>query len=78
MNLREGVQQVRRMIEERSYDTRDRYLEGIREMADASDFDRGQVCYHLADGLDALIGYQVIVIMWVISTISQRLDSGPS
>ena len=57
MNLREGVQQVRRMIEERSYDTRDRYLEGIREMADASDFDRGQVGYHLADGLDALVGY---------------------
>ena len=46
MNLREGVQQVRRMIEERSYDTRDRYLEGIREMADASDFDRGQVGCH--------------------------------
>ena len=49
MNQRKAVQQVLRTIEERSYDTRERYLEGIREMADASDSDRGQVgCSNLA------------------------------
>lgn len=49
MNRRKAVQQVLRTIEERSYDTRERYLEGIREMADASDSDRGQVgCSNLA------------------------------
>ena len=49
MNQRKAVQQVLRTIEERSWDTRERYLEGIREMADASDSDRGQVgCSNLA------------------------------
>jgi phosphogluconate dehydratase len=49
MNRRDAVQAVLAAIEARSQQTRTRYLDGIREMADASDSDRGQVgCSNLA------------------------------
>ena len=49
MSRRDAVQAVLAAIEARSQQTRGRYLDGIREMADASDSDRGQVgCSNLA------------------------------
>jgi len=49
MNRSDAVKTVLQAIEMRSQKTRARYLDGIREMADASDSDRGQVsCSNLA------------------------------
>ena len=49
MTRQDAVQSVLRSIDERSRVSRLRYLDGIREMADASDSDRGQVsCSNLA------------------------------
>ncbi len=49
MNRNDAVRTVLQTIETRSQKTRERYLIGIREMADASDSDRGQVgCSNLA------------------------------
>ena len=49
MNRNDVVRTVLQAIETRSQKTRERYLIGIREMADASDSDRGQVgCSNLA------------------------------
>jgi phosphogluconate dehydratase len=49
MNRNDAVKAVLEAIETRSQSTRVRYLDGIREMADASDSDRGQVgCSNLA------------------------------
>ena len=49
MNRNDAVRTVLQAIETRSQKTRERYLIGIREMADASDSDRGQVgCSNLA------------------------------
>ena len=49
MNRKDAVQSVLQAIEARSQKWRASYLDGIREMADASDSDRGQVsCSNLA------------------------------
>ena len=49
MDRNDAVRAVLAAIEVRSLQTRARYLDGIREMADASDSDRGQVgCSNLA------------------------------
>jgi phosphogluconate dehydratase len=49
MNREAEVRTVLQGIENRSAETRRRYLDGIREMADAADSDRGQVsCSNLA------------------------------
>ena len=49
MNRNDAVRTVLQAIETRSQKTREHYLIGIREMADASDSDRGQVgCSNLA------------------------------
>ena len=49
MNRKDAVQSVLKAIEARSQKFRASYLDGIREMADASDSDRGQVsCSNLA------------------------------
>ena len=49
MNREAEVRAVLQGIESRSAETRRRYLDGIREMADAADSDRGQVgCSNLA------------------------------
>ena len=49
MSRSDAVKAVLAAIEARSQQTRARYLDGIREMADASDSDRGQVgCSNLA------------------------------
>ena len=49
MNREAEVRAVLQGIEQRSAQTRRRYLDGIREMADAADSDRGQVsCSNLA------------------------------
>lgn len=64
MTRQDTVQSVLRSIDERSRVTRLRYLDGIREMADASDSDRGQVgCSNLAHAAAGALEDQARLLM---------------
>ena len=77
MNREAEVRAVLQGIEQRSAQTRRRYLDGIREMADAADSDRGQVsCSNLGFHQDTDGGFEHFVAQCLATPRElQLLDS---